>query len=96
MTLVKLVPLRAFATHPLYPMAKSYQQLLTSVTSMNTALAPSPLSHYNQSAKHPVMASASILHHTQPVKTSTQAFATAAVVNHLQSTSAMEQLDQSA
>ena len=64
---------------------------------MNSALAPGPSSYQNQSPKNPAMASTSILHHTQPAGTSTQAFVTTATAtNHLQSTSALQQLDQSA
>ena len=65
------------------------------VTSMNSALAPSPSSYYNQSVKNPVVASTSMLRHPQPVGTSTQALATTTATNHLQSTTALQQLNQS-
>ena len=53
-TPVKPVPVRAFTTHPFYPMAETYQQLLTSVTATNSTLAPGSSSYY---AKNPAMAS---------------------------------------
>ena len=62
-TLVKPIPVQAFATHPLYPIAESYQQLLTLVTPLNSALVLGLSSCQNQYAKNPAMASTSILHH---------------------------------
>ena len=69
-TSVKPVPVRAFVAHPFYPMAKTYQQLLISVTTTNSTLAPGSSSYY---AENLGMASTSILYHIQPAVACTQA-----------------------